>query len=81
MNRKAKDDDVLHGEVQCVVENGEPAIYVLINGVRVAKRGDPDGPQARSWISLDPELVVRDIMRRGKPVGLSIEPCAAPRAH
>jgi hypothetical protein len=43
-----------------VEENGEPVIYVVLDGVRIAKRGKPDTPQARTWISIEPGYVVRD---------------------
>lgn len=36
-----------------MVSDGED-IFVVVNGVRVAKRGRPDTPQARAWISLEP---------------------------
>jgi hypothetical protein len=31
-------------------------LFILINGVKVAKRGRPNTPQRRTWISLDPRF-------------------------
>jgi hypothetical protein len=37
------------------VEEGDTfAIYVVVNGKRIAKRGHPDTPQAGTWVSLEP---------------------------
>jgi hypothetical protein len=44
----------------CVEENGEVGLYVVGDGVRIAKRGHPDTPQARTWVSLEPGWSVRD---------------------
>jgi hypothetical protein len=47
--------------IEIVEENGEDvAIYVVIDGLRVAKRGDPETPQAGQWVSLEPGWVVQD---------------------
>jgi hypothetical protein len=32
-------------------------LFIIINGVRVAKRGHPGTPEARTWIPLDPRFV------------------------
>jgi len=32
--------------------------YVVFDGVRIAKRGKPGTPQARTWISLEPGFTV-----------------------
>jgi hypothetical protein len=79
--RKAR-HEIAHDtcEMQCVNENGEPELYIIFNGVRIAKRGHPDTPQARTWISLDPEWSVRDGKRRRKGGEIIIERCA-PEAH
>jgi hypothetical protein len=45
-------------------------MYVMLEGRRIAKRGHPDTPHAMTWISLDPEWVVRD---RNYPNGIEIE--------
>ena len=28
--------------------------FIIVDGVKIAKRGHPDTPEARTWISLDP---------------------------
>src|SRR4051794_367110 len=35
-------------------------IYLLIDGVRVAHRGHPGTPNARTWVPLDPRYAFRD---------------------
>jgi predicted peroxiredoxin len=32
----------------------EVTVFVVFNGVRIAKRGKPNTPQARTWIPLEP---------------------------
>lgn len=36
-------------------------IFVICNGVKIAKRGHPGTPQAGGWISLEPGFAVVDI--------------------
>jgi hypothetical protein len=52
-----------------LVGNGED-IFVVVDGVKVAKRGKPGTPQAKTWISLEPGWVVRD---RNYPRSIAIE--------
>jgi hypothetical protein len=33
-------------------------LFVVFDGVRIAKRGHPDTPQARTWIPLEPGYAV-----------------------
>jgi hypothetical protein len=47
-------------EMLVVEENGAAAIYIVFDGVRIAKRGHPDSPQARTWTSLEPGFQVLD---------------------
>jgi hypothetical protein len=62
-------------EMKCVKEGGEVNLYIIIDGRRIAKRGDPDGPQARTWIPLDPDIIVRDgPTRRDGGSSIIIEP-------
>ncbi len=41
-------------------ETGRDELYILFGGVRIAKRGYPDSPQARTWIPLEPGFAVYD---------------------
>lgn len=41
-------------------ETGRDEIYVLFEGHRIAKRGHPDTPQARTWVAIEPRFTVRD---------------------
>ena len=54
----------LDGMIECVEDSHAPhgvSIYVVVDGVRIARRGDPDTPQARTWVSLEPGWAVRDV--------------------
>jgi hypothetical protein len=42
--------------------------FVLADGVKSAKLGDPDTPQAGTWIPLEPGWIVRD-----GPDGIEVE--------
>jgi hypothetical protein len=46
--------------IDCIDEGDTVGIYVVFGGVRIAKRGAPDSPQARIWISLEPGFEVFD---------------------
>jgi hypothetical protein len=39
-------------------------VFVLVDGVRIAKRGGPDTALAMTWIMLEPGWIVRDIESR-----------------
>jgi hypothetical protein len=43
---------------ECAVECTEEDMYVVFDGVRIAKRGKPNTPQAKAWISLQPGFAV-----------------------
>ena len=49
-----------HCQIKCVEEDGEAAIYIEFDGVRIARRGHPDSPQAGAWVSLEPGFNVYD---------------------
>jgi hypothetical protein len=36
------------------IENDGADVFVTFNGVRIAKRGKPETPQARMWVSIKP---------------------------
>ena len=44
----------------CEFEATDDDIFVLLDGVRIAKRGSPNTLEARTWISLEPGYTVRD---------------------
>jgi hypothetical protein len=46
--------------VETVKEGDEWVVYVVFDGVRIAKRGQPDTPQARTWVSIEPGFKVYD---------------------
>ena len=36
-------------------------VFILIDGMKIAKRGLPDTAHARTWIMLEPGRIVRDV--------------------
>jgi hypothetical protein len=47
-------------------------IVVLVEGMKIAKRGLPDTPQAETWIMLEPGWTVRDV-NEGQAIEVSYE--------
>lgn len=43
------------------IESDGKDIFVVFNGKRIAKRGHPGTPQARTWVSLEPGYEVTGI--------------------
>jgi len=69
--------DLLLDENVMTKTNSDPSIesdginvFVVYNGVRIAKRGHPNSPQAGTWVSLEPGYRVYD---RDYPAKLVIE--------
>jgi hypothetical protein len=52
--------------------DGNNDVFVLVDGIKIAKRGLPDTPQAETWIMLEPGWTVRDV-KRGKAIEVSYE--------
>jgi hypothetical protein len=48
-------------EPVCELHNDGENVYVLVNGMKIAKRGSPDTVQAETWIMLEPGWIVRDV--------------------
>jgi hypothetical protein len=42
-----------------IVSDGDD-IFVVRDGVRIARRGHPGTPQAKTWVALEPGYVVLD---------------------
>ena len=53
-----------HVEMQCgdavvsIISDGED-IFIIADGMKIAKRGHPGTPQAKTWISLEPGWIMR----------------------
>ena len=45
---------------ECKIETDGNDIFVIADGVTIAKRGHPGTPQAKTWIALEPGWTVRD---------------------
>jgi hypothetical protein len=52
------------------IESDGRDVFVVYNGVRIAKRGQPNTPQAGTWVSLEPGYRVFD---KGYPEKLVVE--------
>jgi hypothetical protein len=50
------DDDNIHA----VIQSDENEIFIIVNGVKIAKRGKANTPQAKTWTSLEPGWRVYD---------------------
>ena len=44
----------------CVMECTGDDLFIVFNRVRIAKRGYPDTPQAKTWVPLEPGWRVLD---------------------
>jgi hypothetical protein len=48
--------------VPTVVMRGEGGdIFIIVDGLKIARRGYPNTPQARTWVSLEPGWEVRGL--------------------
>jgi hypothetical protein len=47
----------------CELHNDGEDVFVLVDGVKIAKRGRVDTAQAMTWIMLEPGWIVRDVQR------------------
>jgi hypothetical protein len=56
------------------------SLYIVHNGVRIAYRGQPNTPQARTWVSLEPGFTVLDDHSDG-PYGAIVIEYTDPHAH
>ena len=45
--------------IQVSIECEGSDIFVIANGVKIAKRGHPGTPQVNTWLSLEPGWTVR----------------------
>jgi hypothetical protein len=43
---------------QAAIESDGADLFVVFDGVRIAKRGHPNTPQARTWVALEPGFKV-----------------------
>jgi hypothetical protein len=48
-------------EPVCELHNDGENVFVLVDGMKIAKRGAPHAAQAMTWIMLEPGWTVRDI--------------------
>jgi hypothetical protein len=45
----------------CELHNDGKDVFVLVDGVKIARRGPPNTAQAKTWIVLEPGWIVRDV--------------------
>ena len=55
---------------KAALESDGTDVFVVCNGVRIAKRGQPGTPQDQTWVSLEPGYTVWD---KGYPQELVVE--------
>ena len=55
---------------EAAIESDGIDVFVIYDGKRIAKRGDPDTPQAGTWVSIEPGYTVSD---KGYPQELVVE--------
>jgi len=55
---------------EATIESDGKDAFVVYNGVRIAKRGQPNSPEAGTWVSLEPGFRVT---YKGYPAELVIE--------
>jgi hypothetical protein len=48
-------------EPVCELHNDGENVFVLVDGMKIAKRGAPHAAQAQTWIMLEPGWIVRDV--------------------
>jgi hypothetical protein len=60
-------------QLVCEIQRDENNdIVVLVEGMKIAKRGLPHTPQAETWIMLEPGWTVRDV-NGGQAIEVSYE--------
>ena len=45
---------------KCVMHSDGADLFIIFDGVKIARRGHPDTPQAMTWVSLEPGWRVLD---------------------
>jgi hypothetical protein len=45
----------------CELHNDGEDVFVLVDGVKIARRGRPHTAQAMTWVMLEPGWMVRDV--------------------
>jgi hypothetical protein len=45
----------------CEMIIGDGEIFIVIDGIRVAQRGEPGTRHAKTWVSIEPGWVVFDV--------------------
>jgi hypothetical protein len=56
----------------CELHNDGENTFVLVDGVKIAKRGRPDTAHAMTWIMLEPGWIVCDV-HEGKAIEVRFE--------
>jgi hypothetical protein len=60
--------------IELVHETGEPEMYIVFDGRRIAKRGKPGTQYHKQWIALEPGVAVRAILdKRRRNKGIEVE--------
>jgi hypothetical protein len=55
----------------CEVIDDSESIFVVIDGIGVAQRGEPGTRHAKTWVSIEPGLVVFDVGADNRPISVT----------
>jgi hypothetical protein len=62
--RKARDYPEAYIKIELTPDGNDVELNVYFAGRKIATRGQPDSPQARTWVSLEPGFQVLDGKRK-----------------
>jgi hypothetical protein len=61
LRETAKTEMHMDDDPVCELHDDGEDIFVLVDGVKIARRGRPDTAQAMTWVMLEPGWTVRDV--------------------
>lgn len=62
-----------HMTVVMKVETDPDALFIVVDGLKISKRGEPGSPHAKTWVSLEPGWKVFDGPDNGDEGSILIE--------
>jgi hypothetical protein len=61
LRETTKTEMYMNDDPVCEIHNDGEDVFVLVDGVKIARRGRPDTAQAMTWVMLEPGWMVRDV--------------------
>jgi hypothetical protein len=61
LRETAKTEMHMDDDPVCELHDDGEDIFVLVDGMKIARRGRPDTAQAMTWVMLEPGWTVRDV--------------------